>query len=327
MAPLRRTKGLRMRLPILLLSLSILYLPCMATFAQDKPASPGPGSPSAAGPADAESDEAKTAVLAKAAQNPIADLISFPLQNNTAFGIGPYARAQNELLIEPVIPLHITKDWNLITRTIWPQLVQPDPTQPTKGWTGFGDLNPSFFLSPSAPHKLTWGVGPTFVLPWATAEQLGQGKFSMGPAVVALTMPGHWVIGVLANNIWSVEGPHERANVNQMLLQYFVNYNFKKGWYVTTSPIITANWEASSGSVWTVPFGAGVGRIMKIGNQPVNIQTQFFGNAKYPTGGSPWTMRLQIALLFPKMSKQEEKMMLEKKLQQLDQQTPSAQKK
>ena len=312
---------------ILLSFLFITLLPVMPASAQVSPASPGQGKPAAVVPADAESDEAKTAALAKAAQNPIADLISFPLQNNTAFGIGPYERAQNELLIEPVIPLHITKDWNLITRTIWPQLVQPDPTQPTKGWTGFGDLNPSFFLSPSAPHKLTWGVGPTFVFPWATAEQLGQGKFSMGPAVVALTMPGHWVIGVLVNNIFSVEGPHARPDVNQMLLQYFINYNFKHGWYVTTSPIITANWEASSGSVWTVPFGAGVGRIMKIGNQPVNIQTQFFGNSKYPTGGSPWGMRLQIALLFPKISKQEEKMMLEKKLQQLNQQTPPPQKK
>ena len=210
-----------------LLLLCLILLPGMPASAQDKPASPDQGKPAAAGPG--ESDEAKTAALAKAAQNPIADLISFPLQNNAAFGIGPYERAQNELLIEPVIPLHITKDWNLITRTIWPQIVQPDVTQPTKGWTGFGDLNPSFFLSPSAPHKLTWGVGPTFVLPWATAEQLGQGKFSMGPAVVALTMPGHWVIGILVNNIFSVEGPHARPDVNQMLLQYFINYNFKHG--------------------------------------------------------------------------------------------------
>ena len=150
-APLRRTKGLKISGRLLLLSLSIIFLAGMPASAQDKPASPDQGKPAAAAPADAESDEAKTAALAKAAQNPIANLISFPLQNNTAFGIGPYQRAQNELLIEPVIPLHITKDWNLITRTIWPQLVQPDPTQPTKGWTGFGDLNPSFFLSPSAP--------------------------------------------------------------------------------------------------------------------------------------------------------------------------------
>jgi hypothetical protein len=304
----------------ILLGLSFFaLLQCAPAFAQSDPT---PAKPAAAQPADADSDEAKTAALAKAAQNPIADLISFPLQNNTAFGIGPYKRAENELLIEPVIPLHITKDWNLITRTIWPQIVQPDTTQPTRGWAGFGDLNPSFFLSPSAPHKLTWGAGPTIVLPWATAEQLGQGKFSMGPAVVALTMPGHWVIGTLVNNIFSVEGPHARPDVNQMLLQYFINYNFKHGWYVTSAPIITADWEASSGNVWTVPFGGGVGRIMKIGNQPVNIQTEFFGNAKYPTGGSPWGMRLQIALLFPKISKQEEKVMLERKLQQLDQQAP-----
>ena len=302
-------------------------LPCAPAFTQDMPDPASQAKPAAAQPADAESEEAKTAALAKAAQNPIADLISFPLQNNTAFGIGPYQRAQNELLIEPVIPLHITKDWNLITRTIWPQIVQPDSTQPTQGWAGFGDLNPSFFFSPSAPHKLTWGAGPTFVLPWATAEQLGQGKFSMGPGVVALTMPGHWVIGTLVNNIFSVEGPHERANVNQMLLQYFINYNFKHGWYVTSAPIITANWEATKGNVWTVPFGGGVGRIMKIGNQPVNIQAEFFGNAKHPTGDSPWGMRLQIALLFPKISKQEEKMMLEKKLQQLNQQTPPPEKK
>ena len=130
---------------ILLSFLFITLLPVMPASAQVSPASPDQGKPAVVVPADAESDEAKTAALAKAAQNPIADLISFPLQNNTAFGIGPYERAQNELLIERSFHCTSRKDWNLITRTIWPQLVQPDPTQPTKGWTGFGDLNPSFF--------------------------------------------------------------------------------------------------------------------------------------------------------------------------------------
>jgi hypothetical protein len=143
---------------ILLLSLSPILLLGIPAFAQGKPASPDQGKPAVAEATDVESDAARTAALAKAAQNPIADLISFPLQNNTAFGIGSYERSQNELLIEPVIPLHITKDWNLITRTIWPQILQPDTAQPTRGRTGFGDLNPSFFLSPSAPHKLTWGA-------------------------------------------------------------------------------------------------------------------------------------------------------------------------
>lgn len=295
--------------------------------AEQQPADPGPSDPTGQTklaatdqkPAAPESEESKTAALAKASQNPVSDLISFPLQNNTAFGIGPYERAQNVLNIQPVIPLHIAKDWNVITRTIWPQIFQPDPSKPTQGWTGFGDLNPTFFLSPANPGKLIWAVGPTFVLPTATAAQLGQGKFSMGPGVVLLSTPGHWVVGVLVNNVWSVTGPHERAVVNQALLQYFVNYNMKKGWYATTAPIVTANWRASSGNVWNVPFGGGVGRIMKLGFQPVNLQAEFFGNAVHPAGASPWGMRLEAAFLFPKFTKQQEKEMMEQKLKQLDQ--------
>jgi hypothetical protein len=160
-----------------LLGLSFFaLLQCAPAFAQDKPDPVAQAKPVAAQPADAESDEAKTAALAKAAQNPIANLISFPLQDNTAFGIGPYKRAENELLIEPVIPLHISKDWNLITRTIWPQIVQPDTAEPTKGWTGFGDLNPSFFLSQSAPHKLIWARGRHLFFPGPQPSNSARGS-------------------------------------------------------------------------------------------------------------------------------------------------------
>ena len=220
-------------------------------------------------PAAPESEASKTAALAKAAQNPVANLISFPLQNNTNFGIGPYRRAQNVLNIQPVIPFHISEKWNLITRTILPVVWQPND-QPTQGWFGFGDLNPSLFLSPAKPGKLIWGVGPAFVLPTATAEQLGQGKFSLGPSVVVLSTPGHWVIGALVNNVWSVAGPHERAVVNQMLLQWFVNYNMKNGWYMGSSPIATYNWNVGEGDRWTVPFGWSVGRIVRVGKLPLN---------------------------------------------------------
>ena len=269
-------------------------------------------------PAAAESDEARTAALAKAAQNPVADLISVPFQNNTNFGIGPYNRDQDVLNIQPVIPLHLTKNWNLITRTILPVVWQPDASKPSQGWYGLGDLNPSLFLSPRNPGKLIWGVGPAIVLPTATADQLGQGKVSAGPAVVVLTTPGHWVIGALANNVWSFAGSGSRPPVNQFLLQYFLNYNMKHGWYVTLQPIITADWRASNGNSWTVPFGGGVGRIMKIGFQPVNISGQFYGNAAYPNGGSPWSMRLQIALLYPKFSKAQEEEMMKMKLEQME---------
>ena len=190
-----------------------------------------------------------------------------------------------------------------------------------------GDMNPTFFLVPKK-SKIIWGIGPTFVLPTATnTTYLGQGKLSLGPSVVALVQPGPWTLGVLANNVWSVvghanfnsDGTVNKPPVNQFLLQWFVNYNMKKGWYLTTSPIITANWRANDGNVWTVPFGGGVGRIMKLGFQPVNITAQFYGNAVHPPGVSPWGMRLQFVLLFPKLTREQQKVLLEKKLKQMEQ--------
>jgi len=300
--------------------------------AERQPVDPEPSEPAAqAKPAadepkpEATATEAeRTAALAKAAQNPVANMISFPIQNNTNFGIGPYSRDQNVLNFQPVIPLHITKNWNLITRTILPVIWQPNPTQPSQGWYGLGDLNPSLFFSPAKPGKLIWGVGPALVFPTATANELGQGKVSAGPGVVVLSTPGHWVIGALANNVWSFAGSGSRPPVNQFLLQYFINYNMKKGWYVTTAPIITANWRASNGNDLTLPFGGGFGRIMKIGFQPVNMQLQFFGNAKYPAGTSPWGMRFQLALLYPKFSKAQEEEMLKMKLEQLEKEQQQA---
>jgi hypothetical protein len=264
-----------------------------STFAQERPA-------------PAEQDKpagGETEDLAKAAQNPVASLISVPLQNNTGFGVGPFDRNQNVLNVQPVIPVRISENWNLINRIITPIIFQPNVNQNTQGTFGLGDINPTFFFSPAKPGKLIWGVGPTFVIPTATANELGQGKFSMGPGVVLLTTPGHWVIGMLINNVWSVAGSGSRPDVNQMLLQWFVNYNMKKGWYITTSPIVTADWEQTNGGRWVVPFGGGVGRIMRLGFQPANITVQFYGNAVHPPGASPWGMRMQLQFLYPKKPK------------------------
>ena len=167
---------------------------------------------------------------------------------------------------------------------------------------------------------------PAFVIPTATNEILGQGKFSLGPSFVALAQPGHWTLGLLVNNVWSVAGSGSRPDVNQMLLQYFINYNMKRGWYLSFSPIITANWKASDDNVWTVPFGGGIGRVMKLGFQPVSILAQFYGNAIHPPGASPFGLRVQIAFLFPKLSKEEQKMMMEQKLKQLEQEQQPPQK-
>jgi hypothetical protein len=311
-----------------LVALLLLSLPALPLSAQDTPVGPeGTSVATEATPAAAVNTDA----LRNAAQNPVASLISVPVQENWNFGIQPGNRTQNVLNIQPVIPLSLGKNWNLITRWITPIIYQPIPVpQPPgppaqqTGVYGLGDLNPSFFLSPKK-SKVIWGIGPTFVLPTATNTTfLGQGKFSIGPTVVVLVQPTHWTIGFLANNYWSVAGHSDldKPAVNQFLLQWFANYNMKKGWYFTTGPIITANWRASSGNVWVVPFGGGVGRIMKLGFQPVNITAQFYGNAVHPPGASPWTMKMQIAFLFPKLTKEQEKMLLEQKLKQMDQPPP-----
>lgn len=266
--------------------------------------------------------------LRKESQNPVASLISVPIQENFNFGNEPGDRTQNVLNIQPVIPLSISKDWNLIVRWITPIVYQPIPVtqasgQPvqTTGVYGLGDMNPTFFFVPKK-SKIIWGIGPSFVLPTATnTTYLGQGKLSMGPSVVVLVQPKHWTIGFLANNVWSVAGHSniDKPAVNQFLLQWFANYNLPKGWYLTTSPIVTANWRAPGDNAWIVPFGGGVGRIMKLGFQPVNITAQFYGNAVHPPGVSPWGMRLQFVLLFPKLTKQQQKVLLEQKLKQMNQ--------
>ena len=119
------------------------------------------------------------------------------------------------------------------------------------------------------------------------------------PSFVALTMRGRWVIGALVNNVWSVGGDSARADVNQFVLQYFINYNLPNGWYLTSAPILTANWEVDDDR-WLVPFGGGFGKIFRIGRQPLNGSAQVFYNVETPEDGPDWALRLQLQLLFPK---------------------------
>jgi hypothetical protein len=254
--------------------------------------------------------EASAGDLAKAVQNPVASLISVPIQNLTDFNIGPYARDRNTVLqFQPVIPMQIGQNWNLITRIIGAMIFQPDvrPTDSVQaqqhlGTFGFGDLNPSFFFSLAKAGKVIWGAGPAFLIPTASDDVLGTGKFSIGPTVVALVQPGHWTLGALVNNVFSVAGPSGRPDVNTMTLQYFVNYNLKKGYFLTWQPIITANWNAPKGDVWLMPIGGGIARIFKLGAQPVNASVQAYWNVKRPDSiPSPtWQLKLQFAFLFPK---------------------------
>ncbi|GAB4343859.1 MAG: hypothetical protein Kow0099_22690 [Candidatus Abyssubacteria bacterium] len=257
----------------------------------------------------AEEDESE---LAKAAQNPVADLISVPFQNNFNFDVGPLDKTEYILNIQPVIPISLNEDWNVITRTIIPVVSEPAflhddvPGLPSyipddDRTTGLSDIQFTAFLSPAKSGKLIWGIGPVFQFPTATDEILGAEKWCAGPSAVALTIRGPWVIGGLINNIWSFAGDDDREDVNKFLAQPFVNYNLPKGWYLTSSPVITANWKADdSDDRWTVPVGGGIGKIVKIGKLPVNLQLQSFYNVEKPDLGADWSIRFQVQFLFPK---------------------------
>jgi hypothetical protein len=237
--------------------------------------------------------------LAKATQNPLASMISLPFQNNTNFGIGPDDDTQNILNIQPVWPFSLGEDWNFITRTIIPVISQPGVAPGASRTNGLGDVTFTGWVSPKNSGKWIWGVGGAVVLPTATDDALGNDRWSVGPSVVVLTMPGKWVIGSLISNVWSVGGSGNQ-DVNFFTWQYFINYNMDNGWYLTSAPIITANWEADSKNTWTVPFGGGVGKIFRIGKQPLNAQVSAYYNVEKPASGADWQLRLQLQFLFPK---------------------------
>ena len=268
------------------------------------PATESTAAPPAEAAGSRPTTETSATELAKQTQNPVADLISVPFQNNFNFNTGPNDKTVWVMNVQPVIPIHLTKDWNLITRWVTPIINLPSLAPGIDHAFGLGDINPSFFLSPVGSKKFLWGVGPTFTFPTATASELGTGKWSLGPTAVALTMQGPWVAGALINNQWSVAGWGDQ-NVNAMLLQPFVNYNFGQGWYLNSSPILTADWKADSGDKWIVPVGLGGGRLIRLrqllgdsigelGKLPINTSLQGYWNAVTPDFGPDWQLRFQV---------------------------------
>ena len=246
--------------------------------------------------------------LAKQAQNPIANLISVPFQNNTNFNSVPDERTQNVLNIQPVIPVKLSDGWNMITRTIFPIVSQPLPNGERE--LGLADTIFTAFFSPINKSKTTWGIGPVVSIPTATKEVLGSDVWGLGPSLVVLTQPGSWVVGSLFSQIWSLEGDSGldeaeagQGQVKQIDLftwQYFINYNLPNGVYITTAPIITRDNDIEQGSKWTVPVGGGVGKVFKIGKQPVNGQVSAYYNVEKPEFGADWQVRLQLQFLYPK---------------------------
>jgi len=239
---------------------------------------------------------------AKVAQNPLANVISMPFQNNTDFGIGEYDKTGNVLNIQPIIPLAIgDKGWLLINRFIIPvpKSTPDNSSKDAKNITGIGDITYTAWFSPPVKGKFTWGFGPSMIFPTASDDRLGLGKFSIGPSVVLVYVTKKWLGAAVLTNWFSVGGDSERADVNSFYMQPIFSYFLPKKWYVTSAPIILSNWEKESDQRWTVPVGGGFGKMAKIGNLPIDATVQAYYNAVKPDYNADWSLRLQFKLIFP----------------------------
>lgn len=249
-----------------------------------------PAAPQAAGSDSAE--------LAKKLSNPIASLISVPFQQNFDFGLGPNENGfRYTMNFQPVVPISLSKDWNLIVRSIWPIIHQSDVI-PGTSQTGLGDNVTSFFFSPAKPKRFIWGIGPALLVPTATNDFLGTEKFGVGPTLVVLKQKKGWTVGMLMNHIWSVAGNNARADVNSTFVQPFVSYTTKKAWTFSVNTESTYDW---TGEQWSVPVNLAVSKLVRFGKQPVSMGGGLKCWATSPSGGAQGCgFRLVTTLLFPK---------------------------
>ena len=268
---------------VMALAFFAMILPC---WAEDIPA------------AAQESD----ADLAQELSNPLADLMSIPIQMNYDRDIGPSDDGWKlQTNIQPVIPFHLNEDWNLITRTIMPVINQEDIFPGAGSQFGLGDINLSLFFSPKKPSSggVTWGVGPVLLFPTATESLLGAKKWGAGPTLVALTIRGPWTIGMLANHIWSYAGDSDRQDISNTFMQPFVAYTWPSAWTFSLQSETNYNWETEK---WSVPVNAAFSKLVKLGKLPVSLQAGVGYWLESPeTGPEGFRFRLQATFVLPKL--------------------------
>jgi len=240
--------------------------------------------------------------LAQELTNPVANLVTVPIQFSFDRNIGP--RDDGDKLtvnVQPVIPFEINDDLNLITRTIVPLIHQEDIFPGSGSKSGLGDINLSLFLSPKKPTAggLTWGAGPVLLFPTGTDDQLSAEKWGAGPAAVALALKGPWTVGVLANHIWSYAGDDDRADISNTFVQPFVAYTTPTAWTFSLQTESTYNWETEK---WSVPINGAASKLVRFGKLPVSLQGGVGYWAESPESGPEgWRFRLQASIVLPKL--------------------------
>ena len=256
-----------------------------------EPADDASGAP--APPASGESKED----LAKKLQNPIADLISVPFQFNWDSGYAGDADRYT-LNIQPVIPFSISKDWNVISRTIVPVIYQDSRGSGSNSEFGIGDTTQSFFFSPKEPvHNWIVGFGPVLLLPTGTDSDFRTQQLGFGPTVVALRQRDGWTYGALANHIWGVTGSDDRPDLNSTFLQPLLAYTWPSATTLTLNSETSYNWTSEE---WTVPINLMLSQLVKIGEHPVQFQIGGRYYVESPSGGPDWGLRFTVTFLFPK---------------------------
>jgi hypothetical protein len=240
--------------------------------------------------------------LAQELSNPLADLMTIPIQMNYDHDIGPLDDGSKlQTNIQPVIPFKLNVDWNLISRTIVPVIYQDDIVPGAGSQFGLGDINLSLFFSPREPTSggLIWGVGPVLLLPTATDSLLGAKKWGAGPAAVALTMRGPWTVGLLANHVWSYAGDSDRQDISNTFAQPFAAYTWPNAWTFSVQSESTYNWKTEK---WSVPVNVAVSKLVRWGKLPVSLLASIGYWAESPeTGPEGFRFRLQANFVLPKL--------------------------
>ncbi len=239
--------------------------------------------------------------IAKKLANPVASLISLPIQVNYDDNYGPDDDGSVWTVnVQPVIPFSIAEDWNLISRTILPIIDQSDVPVKGRGESGIGDVVQSLFFSPSAPGPggLIWGVGPVLLLPTASDDALGSEKWGLGPTGVVLKQNGPWTFGGLANHIESVAGDDDRDDISATFMQPFINYITKTKTSLFLNTESTYNWKTKD---WSVPINVGANQMVKVGSQIMQLGIGARYWAESPDNGPEgWGLRMNIIFVFPK---------------------------
>jgi len=254
----------------------------------------------AVGPARAQ-EQAADAGLAQELTNPLADLITLPVQVNFDRDLGPADRGTRTVTnVQPVIPFSLSEEWNLISRTIIPIVYQDDVLPGQGSQFGLGDVNLSLFFSPKAPTAggVIWGVGPVMLLPTATDSLLGGRKWGAGPAGVVLTTQGRWTVGALANHVWSFAGDDARQDISNTFVQPFLAYTWPNAWTLSVQSESSYNWKSEQ---WSIPINVSVSKLVRVGRLPVSLAVGVGQWLESPAAGPEGIrFRLQANLVLPK---------------------------